>query len=55
MCGRRRRGSHSRTGVGFSFAAFGCGLLVCTMLPTKLMVVLLGAALVFCGVSCGKR
>jgi hypothetical protein len=52
MRGRGRK-RHDSSGLGF--AAFGIGLLACTLLPTKLMVVLLGAALVLCGISCGKR
>lgn len=47
---KRRNGSN-----GWVFAAFGTGLLACTILPPKLMVVLLAAALILCGVSCGKR
>lgn len=51
------RRQHRRNGcfdvVGF--AAFGAGLLTCCILPTKLLVVILGAALVICGVSCGKH
>ncbi len=50
-----RRCHNRRRGNGFPFAAFGIGLLACTILPSKLMVVLLGAALVLCGLSCGKR
>lgn len=51
---RNRKGRRDGFG-GLGFAAFGFGLLACTILPPKLMVVLLGAALVLCGISCGKR
>ncbi len=52
--GMRRRHRHGGCNV-VSFAAFGAGLLTCCILPTKLLVVILGAALVICGVSCGKH
>lgn len=52
-CKRRGKGRHEANGV--CFAAFGIGLLSCAILPPKLMVVLLAAALILCGVSCGKR
>ncbi len=56
MSGRgRRRGGRTKNAAGLGFAAFGFGLLACTVLPTKLTVVLLGVALVLCGLSCGKR
>ncbi len=45
---RRRTG---RGGIGFVY--FGAGLLACTVLPTKLVVLVLAAALVLCGLSCG--
>lgn len=54
MTMRRRH----RRGAGVDvvcFAAFGAGLLTCCILPTKLLVVILGVALVICGVSCGKH
>lgn len=50
MARRRCRG-----GCNAVFVAFGAGLLVCAVLPTKLMVVLLAAALVLCGFSAGNR
>jgi len=49
-----RRGRRN-SGNGLVFAAFGVGLLACTVFPTKLVVLLLGAALVLCGCSCSKR
>ncbi len=49
-CNRRKGG---KTMV--CFAAFGCGLVTCCVLPPKVLVILLGAALILCGVSCGKR
>ncbi len=52
---RKRRRNHHHTGSGVGFVAFGCGLLACTVLPTKCIVFLLAAALVLCGFSCGKR
>lgn len=51
----RNRGKRHNDSNGWLFAAFGIGLLACTILPSKLMVVLLAAALILCGVSCGKR
>ncbi len=56
MHGRgRRRGCRRDGGSSGGFVAFGLGLLACTVCPTKLVVILLGIALVLCGVSCGKR
>ncbi len=52
-CGNQGKRCH-RSG-GCCFAAFGVGLLACAILPSKLMVVLLGAALVLCGIACGNR
>ncbi|MBQ1950773.1 MAG: hypothetical protein II363_04180 [Clostridia bacterium] len=49
------RRCRNNTGAGVCFAAFGVGLLACCVLPTKCIVVLLGAALVCCGLSCTKR
>ncbi len=51
----RNRGSRRNDSNGWGFAAFGIGLLACAILPSKLMVVLLAAALILCGISCGKR
>ncbi len=48
------RRSRRRHPSGFGFVCFGLGLLACVALPTRLMVVLLGAALILCGFSCGK-
>lgn len=48
-CKRQRRSPMA------AYAAFGGGLLACAVLPTKWLVVLLAAALVLCGLSCGKR
>lgn len=50
---RRRKCSDGGTGVGF--IAFGAGLLVCTLLPSKLLMIVLGAVLILCGCTCGKR
>ncbi len=49
---RRKR---CRSGAGVGFVAFGAGLVVCTVLPSKLLMIVLGAALILCGCSCGKR
>ena len=51
----RNRGKRRNDSNGWIFAAFGIGLLACTIFPSKLMVVLLAAALILCGVSCGNR
>ncbi|MBQ8684263.1 MAG: hypothetical protein IJ518_07095 [Clostridia bacterium] len=37
------------------FAYFGAGLVACTVLPTRLVVLVLALALVVCGLSCGNR
>lgn len=50
---KRNRRCDCGTGVGF--VAFGAGLLVCTLLPSKLLMIVLGAALILCGCTCGKR
>lgn len=47
---RHRRGG----GDGLLFAAFGIGLLCCTVCPSKLVVLLLAVALVACGFSCAR-
>lgn len=49
---RRKR---CRSGAGVGFVAFGAGLVVCTVLPSKLLMIVLGAALILCGYTCGKR
>ncbi len=49
----RRRKCSGGTGVGF--VAFGAGLVVCTILPSKLLMIVLGAARIRCGCTCGKR
>lgn len=47
---------HRRNGAGGTgFVFFGAGLLACTLLPTRLVVMVLAAALVLCGISCGNR
>lgn len=51
----KNRGSRRNDSNGWGFAAFGIGLLACTILPSRLTVVLLAVALILCGVSCGKR
>ena len=48
---RRRR----RNSTELCFVAFGVGLLACLVVPSEFVVVLLGAALIFCGLSCGRR
>ena len=48
---RRRRNDNTE----LYFVAFGVGLLACLVFPSKFVVVLLGAALIFCGLSCGRR
>lgn len=50
---KRNRCGGSCAGVGFM--AFGAGLVVCAVLPSKVMMVVLGAALMLCGYTCGKR
>lgn len=52
---RRCRHRRRNTGTTVCFAFFGIGLLTCTVLPPKVLVVLLGAALILCGFSCAKR
>lgn len=42
-------------GAGIGFVAFGAGLIACTLLPSKLLMIVLGAALILCGCTCGKR
>ncbi len=44
-----------RHGPVAGFAAFGLGLLAYAVLPAKLLVILIGIALILCGCSCGKR
>lgn len=49
-----RRNRRGRAGAG-GFVWFGAGLVACTVLPTRLVVLVLAAALVLCGLSCGNR
>ena len=42
-------------GAGACFAAFGAGLLVAMICPTKLLLVLVAASLVLMGCSRAKR
>ena len=48
-------GRHKRGATGLCFVSFGIGLLACLVFPSEFVVVLLGAALIFCGLSCGRR
>lgn len=46
---RRYRRRHSGAKIGV--ISFGIGLLACFILPAKLVVAILGVALVLCGLS----
>jgi len=46
-CGRSRK--------EWYFVSFGVGLLTCFVLPAKAVIVLLGIALVICGLSGGNH
>ncbi|MBQ6706867.1 MAG: hypothetical protein IJN07_05120 [Clostridia bacterium] len=45
--------SHRKTGAGC--AAFGAGLLIATICPTKFVLVLVAIALIAAGCSCAKK
>ncbi len=49
----RRRHRKDRDVLGF--AAFGAGMLVCVIFPTNFLILVLAAALILCGLSCGKH
>ena len=44
-----RRYRRGRNGMQVSFVSFGIGLLACFVFPTKLVIAILGIALVLCG------
>lgn len=45
-----RKYRRSRGGIQLCFVSFGIGLLACFLFPTKLVIAILGIALVLCGV-----
>lgn len=49
-----RQCCRKKSNVG-CLVAFGGGLLACAVLPPKVLIIVLGAALVLCGISCGKQ
>lgn len=49
---RRRSGRSRRERY---FVSFGVGLLTCFVLPAKAVIILLGIALVLCGLSGGNH
>ena len=46
-----RRYRRSRNGMQVCLVSFGIGLLACFLFPTKLVIAVLGIALVLCGLS----
>lgn len=44
-----RRYRRSRNGIQVCLVSFGIGLLACFLFPTKLVIAVLGIALVLCG------
>lgn len=45
-----RRYRRSKGGLQGSFVSFGIGLLACFLLPAKLVIAILGIALILCGI-----
>lgn len=45
-----RKCRRGRSGIQLCFVSFGVGLLACFLFPTKLVIAILGIALVLCGI-----
>lgn len=45
-----RRNRRGRNRVQVCLVSFGVGLLACFLFPTKLVIAILGAALILCGI-----